>query len=73
MPFLRIIFLLLLDVLLMRLLSGACWSVMGLPALGMLDGLPVWAPGVVPGATVWAEAALVMRAQAAARIKAAFI
>jgi len=42
------------------------------PALGMFDGLPVWAPGVVPGATVWAEAALKVKAQAA-RIRRDFM
>jgi hypothetical protein len=47
------------------------WSVV--PALGILDGLPVWAPGVVPGATVWAKAALVVRAKAAAKIRVAFM
>jgi hypothetical protein len=47
------------------------WSVVVVvvvePALGMFDGVPVWAPGVVPGATVWAKAALVVRARAATR------
>lgn len=44
----------------------------GSPALGMLEGLPVVAPGVVPGATVWARAGTVARARAAIR-RVAFI
>jgi hypothetical protein len=44
------------------------WSVVVVvPALGMFEGVPVWAPGVVPGATVWARAALAVRARAAAK------
>ncbi len=63
----------LLDMLSMRLLSTRCWLVVGSPALGILEGLPVWAPGVVPGDTVWAVAALVANAKAAARITEYFI
>lgn len=75
--FLRIIFLLLrsiFDVLSMLPLL-VVWSVevVGLPALGMLEGLPVWAPGAVPGATVWAWAALAARAKAVAKIREAFM
>lgn len=53
------------SILSMRLLSGRCWLVVGSPALGMLEGLPEVAPGVVPGATVWARAGTVTRARAA--------
>jgi hypothetical protein len=38
-----------------------------------LEGLPVWAPGAVPGATVWARAALVVSAKATATSRRAFI
>ena len=61
------------DMLSWRLLSTRCMLVEGSPALGMLDGLPVWAPGAVPGATVWAVAAVVARAKARARREVAFI
>jgi hypothetical protein len=74
-PLLRIIFLslrlVLDDVLSVVLRVLFVWS--GVPALGWLDGLPVWAPGAVPGATVWAKAALVLSAKAAATIRRDFI
>ena len=43
-----------------------------LPALGILEGLPVCAPGEVPGATVCAKAAPVESAKAA-KIKRDFM
>jgi hypothetical protein len=76
-PLLRMARLLLRSVLDMLLLEVplVVWSVVvvGVPALGMLEGLPVWAPGEVPGATVWARAALVANAKAVARNRVAFI
>jgi hypothetical protein len=75
---LRIAFLSLLlmpDVLFILPLVLVVWSVVEVvvPALGMLEGVPVWAPGAVPGATVWAKAALVVRARAAAKMRVDFM